>query len=192
MGIHYLHLAFSDDDVAGAAVSLGTFEDPRTKRTCPTVYDMCNAAVSWYVIRPGSSSLSAVVLAQASANSAQYDLIVAQAPNIEGWLDFQLTSTTPSSITAGSTGTCVVTTTFDSGYSDTITFSSAELLPLPDAVPQGFTATFSPTTISSSGATSTATIAVPLATPTGSYSIALIGTDTHGVSNRVRVNFTVV
>lgn len=191
MAIHYLHLALTDDDTAALAISVGSVENPVTNKQYATAYDLAMGSVSYYGIRPGSSGLTAVGLAKAAAASAQYDLLVAQAPVVEGWLDFQVTSTTPSAITAGSSGTCTVTTTLDSGYSDTITFSYLEVLPLPDAVIRGFTAAFSPTTINSSGATSTATISVPGATPAGSYTIALIGKDSNNVDNRALVNFTV-
>lgn len=195
MADQYLHLKLTDDDQACIIADLPNAIDRRTGKLCLTTYDSCMEAIAWDRIRPGSAIFqpSAVGVAEAAAESAQYDLLVAQAPMVDGWVAFRITSTAPGgAITAGTTGSCTATLTLDSGYTGTITFSAEEIPPLPNAVLRGITAVFSPPTLTTSASTTGVTISVPGGTPAGGYTIAIIGTDAAGLGNRALVNFTVV
>ncbi len=96
-------------------------------------------------------------------------------------------SASPSSlsIAQGSQGTSTVTTTVNSGFSNSISLSAT-------GAPSGTTVSFNPSTIPAPGSgTSTMTVTVGASTPTGTYPITVTGNGA-GVQQSTTVTLTVV
>jgi kumamolisin len=78
-------------------------------------------------------------------------------------------SPTSVSVAQGSSGTSTITSNFVNGFASAVALTAS-------GVPTGVTASFSPTSITSSGGTSTLTLQVASTTATGTYTITVTGT----------------
>lgn len=113
----------------------------------------------------GTYPITVTATSGALQHTSNISLVVSAAP------DFNLT-TSPASqgITQGSSTTYTANIAPVNGFSDTVTFSISGL-------PTGATASFSPTTVNSSG-TSTVTVSTDLQnTPASTYTLTITGTD---------------
>lgn len=126
-----------------------------------------------------SASVQGAIAAAASA-----DLIKANAitPTLPAFAGFSL-SAAGVSIAAGSSGTVTLTATLLGAFAGTITFGYA--------APTGITATFSPTTRTSTG-TTTVTVSVTSGTAPNAYTLALFGTSPIGSNSLSNVTLVTV